>query len=77
MNHADMSIDIMDDIIKDLVREQTTSVVREACSEYVNSHLNVGKPNNTTGGMVDGLTEKVTRSMVIRNKYTSMHFMSI
>ena len=64
VNHADMSIDIMDDIIKDLVREQTVSVVREACSEYVNSHLNLGKPNKTTGGIVDGLTEEVTRSMV-------------
>ena len=53
----------MDDIIKDLVREQTVSVVREACSEYVSSHLNVGKPNKITGGMV----QEVTRSMVIRN----------
>ena len=63
MNHTDMSIAIMDDIIKDLVREQTASVVREACSEYVSSHLNVGKPNKITGGMV----QEVTRSMVIRN----------
>lgn len=65
MDQADMSIDILEDLITDFVRQQSSAVVREACAEYVNGYLNVGKSSKTMDNMMDGLTAEVTRTMVI------------
>lgn len=63
-NHADMSIDIMENVISEFVRQESLAVVRETCAEHVDNYIRTGKSHLTLDSMMDQLTADATRAMV-------------
>lgn len=64
VSQADVSKQVAEDLVEEIVNEQTTAVVRETCNDYVQGFVKEGTSGNLMNNLTDDITAESCQSMV-------------